>query len=39
MGDATANTVRKHKVFPAALSDTFDDTGIARAVFGACSEE
>ncbi len=39
MGDATAHALKKHKIFPAALSDTFDDTGIARAVFGVCSDD
>ncbi len=34
MGDATANTLRNHRVFPKALADAFDDTGMARAVFG-----
>mgnify|MGYP001222821236 CR=1 FL=1 len=35
MGDATANTLRQQKIIPAAQPDTFDDTGLARAVFGA----
>ena len=37
MGDATANTLKAHKIFPAALVDAFDETGIARAVFGVSS--
>jgi uroporphyrinogen-III synthase len=39
MGDATANALRKRKVFPAALADSFDDAGIARAVFSASAAE
>ena len=35
MGDATANALRKHKIIPSAQPDTFDDAGLARAVFGA----
>lgn len=35
MGDATANALRKHNIIPSAQPDTFDDTGLARAVFGA----
>ena len=35
MGDATANALRQHKIIPTSQSDTFDDTGLARAVFGA----
>ena len=37
MGDATANALRKYKIIPASKPDTFDDPGIARAVFGASS--
>ena len=35
MGDATANTLRKYKVIPTSQPDTFDDAGLARAIFGA----
>ncbi len=35
MGDATANALRQHKIIATAQPDTFDDTGLARAVFGA----
>ena len=34
MGDATSSALRKHKIIPSALVDSFDDTGLARAVFG-----
>ncbi len=34
MGDATANALKQHHIFPKALSDSFDDTGLARAIFG-----
>ena len=34
MGDATANALKMKKVYASALVDVFDDTGIARAVFG-----
>jgi hydroxymethylbilane synthase len=35
MGDATANTLKRFKVHAAAMPDTFDDAGLARAIFGA----
>jgi len=34
MGDATANALKLKKVFASATVDAFDDTGLARAVFG-----
>lgn len=37
MGDATANSLKNYKIFPDSMPDTFDDAGIARAVFGASS--
>lgn len=38
MGDATANALRQFRVIPASQPDTFDDTGLARAVFGASTQ-
>lgn len=35
MGDATANALKLHRVHADAMPDTFDDSGLARAVFGA----
>jgi uroporphyrinogen-III synthase len=35
MGDATSQALRRQRVIPCALTDSFDDTGLARAVFGA----
>ncbi len=34
MGEATAHVLKQNRVNPSALSDAFDDTGLARAVFG-----
>lgn len=35
MGDATAKTLKDKNIYAHALPDTFDDCGLARAVFGA----
>lgn len=35
MGDATAHALKDHRVYADAMPDTFDDSGLARAVFGA----
>jgi hydroxymethylbilane synthase len=35
MGDATANALKKFHVIPSSMPDTFDDAGLARAVFNA----
>ncbi len=37
MGDATAATLKRYRVVATSMPDTFDDAGIARAVFGASS--
>lgn len=37
MGDATAHTLKDHGVYADAMPDAFDDSGLARAVFGASS--
>lgn len=37
MGDATANTLRQHNIIGCGQPDTFDDAGLARAVFSISS--
>ena len=37
MGDATASALRQYRIMHPVLADTFDDTGLARAVFLASS--
>ena len=35
MGDATAHALKNFRVYAESMPDTFDDAGLARAVFGA----
>ena len=35
MGDATAHALKDRKIYAHAMPDAFDDSGLARAVFGA----
>ncbi|MBK6988855.1 MAG: uroporphyrinogen-III synthase [Bacteroidetes bacterium] len=37
MGDATANALRQHNIHGCGQPDTFDDSGLARAVFSISS--
>ncbi len=37
MGDATVNALRQHKVIMLSKTDSFDEAGLARAVFSASS--
>ena len=37
MGDATANTLRHHHVIMLSKTDSFDEAGLARAIFSASS--
>jgi hydroxymethylbilane synthase len=39
MGDATANALRQHKVIMLSKTDSFDEAGLARAVFSASARQ
>jgi len=38
MGDATAHALKRNGIYAEALADTFDDAGLARAIFGASTK-
>jgi hydroxymethylbilane synthase len=39
MGDATANALRQHRIIGCAQPDSFDDAGLARAIFSISSND